>query len=81
MCSICKGGSDLMSKRGSGRNEYVRQVRRCLSLTQEEFAALLYVARETIARYETGAPVSDRSIAQMRDLVARQTAPDAIEAW
>jgi transcriptional regulator with XRE-family HTH domain len=54
------------------KNEFVRDARRKLGMTQERFAEELYVARETITRYENGARVSERSMAQICDLLAKR---------
>jgi transcriptional regulator with XRE-family HTH domain len=52
------------------KREFVRSARKQLRMTQENFAEALYLARETVARYETGArKVSEKSIAQIYDLL------------
>jgi transcriptional regulator with XRE-family HTH domain len=65
---------DTLSEGGADRNNFVRQARQQLGMTQERFAEALYIARETITRYENGARVSERSIAQIRELLAKACA-------
>jgi DNA-binding XRE family transcriptional regulator len=60
-----------LSERGIDRCEFVRQARWHLNMTQQELADVLYVARETITRYENGARVPERSLMQIHGLLAK----------
>jgi transcriptional regulator with XRE-family HTH domain len=54
------------------RSEFVRHARKTLGLSQEKFAEALYVARESVTRWENGRPVTERSVAQIRGLLAQK---------
>ena len=55
-------------------NKYVKAARLQLKLTQEQFAERLFIARETITRYETGVrPVPVRKMLAIQNLLERAT--------
>ena len=53
---------------------FVRHARQRLAMTQEEFAEALFMARESISRYENGARVPERTVAQIQALLAKVNA-------
>jgi predicted transcriptional regulator len=52
-------------------NQYVRQTRRQLSLTQGELADLLYVTSRTVLRYENGGNVPIRKLLAIQNLLEK----------
>jgi DNA-binding transcriptional regulator YiaG len=53
-------------------NHYVREARRQLKLSQEAFAERLFIARETVCRYERGTPVPLRKVLAIQELLQRE---------